>query len=461
LAFADKAEYANGEVQRLTISTSSGANWPITEPARLKLLADLTNFASESFEEVYPAKANSTRLGPKPLSELRAEVEECKESCRSLTSSKVNPMKIVLRFKYTRVHDDATDFQYPHYHTLKWFEATELAAVLEGTATAAHLRDFLPIFMRLPRQGSAHTLNLQDESRRSETLNDCLLRLGQPDISLEAKAAQARERAEAAAEAQAAADAQAAAEAAAEAAAAAANATNTTNTTAATNATSSGGRRRRRRRLNTTDTTGTTDSSAEIDQLIIDRINNLGESLQQYWSIQCGRDRSDAGSAARLNDFELFAISAKVSIGQYVIAGGILALYSLLVVYLSSTVRTMFSGGSANTMFYDWPRHDVIKQYVVKIAECRALASLTEDDLRLFRRRSGVSDSTTAEDAITPLEAEEEYFRELIDIYRRPDLLYERTGPARHYFGYGSQAESRFHKQTQRLELRPEHAKQD
>ena len=126
-------------------------------------------------------------------------------------------------------------------------------------------------------------------------------------------------------------------------------------------------------------------------------------------------------------------------------AAGIASIYTLLIVYLSSAVRGMFSGGSANTMFYDWPRHDVIKQYVVKIAECRALAGLNDHDLKVFRRGDG--NSTNVQNKVTPLEAEEEYFRELVDIYRRPDLLYERTGPYRHYFGVDSQREHKFHNQ--------------
>ena len=139
----------------------------------------------------------------------------------------------------------------------------------------------------------------------------------------------------------------------------------------------------------------------------------------------------------------MYAFSAQVSLGQ-LLAGGVISLYSLMILYSSSFVRGMFTGGSANTMFYDWPRHDVMKQYVVKIAECRALAGLTDHDLKVFRRGEG---TTNAKDKVTPLEAEEEYFRELVDIYRRPDLLYERTGPYRHYFGVDSQREAQFHKQ--------------
>ena len=62
----------------------------------------------------------------------------------------------------------------------------------------------------------------------------------------------------------------------------------------------------------------------------------------------------------------------------------------------------------------------------------RSGESLGAEDLKLFRRpnKNGIDD--THENVVTPLEAEEEYFRELIDIYRRPDLLYERTGPSRH-----------------------------
>ena len=33
------------------------------------------------------------------------------------------------------------------------------------------------------------------------------------------------------------------------------------------------------------------------------------------------------------------------------------------------------------------------------------------------------------------LEAEEELFRELIDIYRSPERIYEKTGPYRHWWG--------------------------
>ena len=71
-------------------------------------------------------------------------------------------------------------------------------------------------------------------------------------------------------------------------------------------------------------------------------------------------------------------------------------------------------GGTANTMFYDWPRNDTMKQYVVKIAECRSLAGLNPHDLKVFRRGDG--HSTASKNKITPLEAEEEYFRELVDV---------------------------------------------
>jgi hypothetical protein len=196
---------------------------------------------------------------------------------------------------------------------------------------------------------------------------------------------------------------------------------------------------------------GQTAFENELNKKITELSNALNFQKQDYWSIQCGVKVESAIKQSAPQYFYIYAISAQVSLGQF-LAGGIISLYTILVVYMSSFIRGMFTGGSANTMFYDWPRHDTMKQYVVKIAECRSLAGLNPHDLKVFRRGDG--HSTASKNKITPLEAEEEYFRELVDVYRRPDLLYERTGPYRHYFGIDSQREKRFHNEIQAKKLR-------
>jgi hypothetical protein len=343
---------------------------------------------------------------------------DSREILKTILKKIQTPMDFTVFLGFTRTNGDV--FSHTYKYPIENKVRLELIEVLSKNSSVSQLKtyvslpNFLPTFIRLPRTGSAYelTVNLAsgEDSVHKQT---CILKLGSPLGSTESQASSL-------------------------------NITDAliSNATVGVNETTDEINKVTEKELDLL-----TEYVRKQNQMYQEKLTQLGVELQNqaqdYWSIQCGVEVQNALGQRAPQHFHIYAFSAQVSLGQLV-AGGVISLYSLLILYLSSFVRGMFTGGSANTMFYDWPRHDVMKQYVVKIAECRALAGLNDHDLKVFRRGEG---TTNAKDKVTPLEAEEEYFRELVDIYRRPDLLYERTGPYRHYFGVDSQREAQFHKQ--------------
>ena len=327
-----------------------------------------------------------------------------------------------IRFVYTRKNNDI--FPYTHNHVIKPSEAGALANVLNRSTTSnkgyALFSNFLPNFIRLPTQGEPHPLDFVGDQDESDRTSDCIFVLGTPILLEKTETA----------DSDVAASTSGSGSDGGSTLPSAVNKSTTNQTT--TNLTSPSAQSPSPSSAASDADTATSSDTVNTGADTTDLINTIREDLQQYWSIQCGKDETDAQSAARLEYIRIYVMSSQTSLGQYFEGASVFYIYSLLIIYLASNVRAMFSGGSANTMFYDWPRHDVMKQYCEKIAECRALASLSPEDLKLFLRPSANGVDDTRENIVTPLEAEEEYFRELVDIYRRPDLLYERTGPSRH-----------------------------
>ena len=389
IPYADSKEYENKEVQKLDLSTSSGSNWQITIDSRKNLIKKLN--------DIHSARNNL----------------------------KNQTLSFEMNFKM--VNNNNQQFVFQDKYVINPAVAKHLEDVLDKshTRTYVSLPKFMPTFLRLPREGAAFELKQQNTDNWIHR-QSCILILGSPFSGQTANVDESLDREEI------------------EDIRGQLNSTeNTKNATAADN-------KEVKEQELLTNLADAVLKQTTFESSLKQRIDNLTSALndqkQDYWSIQCDKNKAaESIQTSAPQTFSIYAISAQVSIGQLFGAAGIASIYTLLIVYLSSAVRGMFSGGSANTMFYDWPRHDVIKQYVVKIAECRALAGLNDHDLKVFRRGDG--NSTNVQNKVTPLEAEEEYFRELVDIYRRPDLLYERTGPYRHYFGVDSQREHKFHNQ--------------
>ena len=389
IPYADSKEYENKEVQKLDLSTSSGSNWQITIDSRKNLIKKLN--------DIHSARNNL----------------------------KNQTLSFEMNFKM--VNNNNQQFVFQDKYVINPAVAKHLEDVLDKshTRTYVSLPKFMPTFLRLPREGAAFELKQQNTENWIHR-QSCILILGSPFSGQTANVDESLDREEI------------------EDIRGQLNSTeNTKNATAADN-------KEVKEQELLTNLADAVLKQTTFESSLKQRIDNLTSALndqkQDYWSIQCDKNKAaESIQTSAPQTFSIYAISAQVSIGQLFGAAGIASIYTLLIVYLSSAVRGMFSGGSANTMFYDWPRHDVIKQYVVKIAECRALAGLNDHDLKVFRRGDG--NSTNVQNKVTPLEAEEEYFRELVDIYRRPDLLYERTGPYRHYFGVDSQREHKFHNQ--------------
>ena len=405
IPYSDKKEYENKEVQQLSISTSSGSNWPITVDSRNNLIQKLQSNHS---------------------------------------------LKFSLALGFARANGDTRTFT--EQYDINKAISNELIEVLSKSADKPNARtyitlpNFLPTFVRLPRTGQASEIQVAEKGRDGETTmirsrQLCLLKLGSPLGTTGITAIDLNATKETESKIQDLVNSTSSSSSSS-------SGTDSTNTTK-----SDTDSKESKELLNTVGEAllGQTAFENELNKKITELSNALNFQKQDYWSIQCGVKVESAIKQSAPQYFYIYAISAQVSLGQF-LAGGIISLYTILVVYMSSFIRGMFTGGSANTMFYDWPRHDTMKQYVVKIAECRSLAGLNPHDLKVFRRGDG--HSTASKNKITPLEAEEEYFRELVDVYRRPDLLYERTGPYRHYFGIDSQREKRFHNEIQAKKLR-------
>ena len=404
IPFRDRSAYAQREAQLLNISTSSGSNWPITTEAKRRLVMALREVEQGgSDSNFFPGSTNSSAEGTTEA---------------SVASETDRQVRINIRFTYTRKNNDI--FPYIHEHVVTPIEAGALADVLRRDTVTdndsssikyAFFKNFLPNFVRLPTKGEAHLLDFQGKQDAS----DCIFVLGTP-ILLEVDSKSEIS------------------EGGTQTLLNNTNMTNQTNSSAASSLSpSSNPVSDVPSPLNLSPSPSSLPSAIGGEQYdATDLINTIREDLQQYWSIQCGRDENDAQTAKRTQYLQVYVMSSQTSLGQFIDGASVFYIYSLLLLYLASTVRSMFSGGSSNTMFYDWPRHDVMKQYCEKIAECRALASLSPEDLKLFRRPHANGIDETRDYIVTPLEAEEEYFRELLDIYRRPDLLYERTGPSRH-----------------------------
>ena len=60
--------------------------------------------------------------------------------------------------------------------------------------------------------------------------------------------------------------------------------------------------------------------------------------------LQCGKDEEDAQTAARMEYLQIYVMSSQTSLGQFIEGASVFYIYSLLIIYLASNVRAMFSG---------------------------------------------------------------------------------------------------------------------
>ena len=111
IPYADTKEYENKEVQKLELSTSSGSNWPITVDSRDKLISRLRVYRRE----------------------------------------------IILEVDITFLTKNNKVFSFNHKHNLSKTSSFDLSLVLSKengtTKTFITLPEFLPMFVRLPREG--------------------------------------------------------------------------------------------------------------------------------------------------------------------------------------------------------------------------------------------------------------------------------------------------------------------
>jgi hypothetical protein len=113
-----------------------------------------------------------------------------------------------------------------------------------------------------------------------------------------------------------------------------------------------------------------------------------------------------------------YTISSEKTIGSYLSFGyGIVGLYFTVVFTIGRFVHMSVMGMKATVMYDDLPRVDVLKELCDTIYVARMYKNLI---------------------------LEEELYRELIDIYRRPQSLYDRTGPFRHWVGSDEDDNAKF-----------------
>ena len=150
---------------------------------------------------------------------------------------------------------------------------------------------------------------------------------------------------------------------------------------------------------------------------------------------------------------------------QFVAAGGIITLYIGLVYTLSRLIRSSIIGNKGDIMFGDLPTTNLLTEKVEMLYKVRTVANLRPQQISdVFRKRlvddtqlldpedddesdddgddaqtaAGLRKQETRRSALLlqkVMELEEEYYQMIIDIYRQPHLLYQHTGPYRHWWG--------------------------
>jgi hypothetical protein len=199
-----------------------------------------------------------------------------------------------------------------------------------------------------------------------------------------------------------------------------------------------------------------------------------------------GRERKPSGQ------YEFFVFSSKYNevVGSFIDVSSIVPLLFLCFVSIGGFIRVFFTGTAPHISFYDLPNHKALKDLVKNIDLARRIANVdalflkklmstgqdmedlkivleqghTEEarkiinklEQRIYGRpmlteeyhrqmiedRKGTRKLVEHYDALiveryrrAGLEIEDEIFRELIDVYRCPEKIYERTGPYRHWWG--------------------------
>jgi len=176
--------------------------------------------------------------------------------------------------------------------------------------------------------------------------------------------------------------------------------------------------------------------------LSFNTIKNSSRGIVGWWGFNCGSAISGCGDAniqqvvgnqasiviaeneGGTCEPSYYTISSQKTIGSYLSFGyGIIGLYVTVVFTIGRFVHMSVMNMKYNIIYDDLPRLEVLKEIISTIYLARMYKNLI---------------------------LEEELYRELIDIYRRPTLLFERTGPYRHWLYDGDDIQSSYHQQVER-----------
>ena len=222
------------------------------------------------------------------------------------------------------------------------------------------------------------------------------------------------------------------------------------------------------------------------EQQLTEMLDTLRKQLLVSWSLQCGSDEAHLKKLSPATDntkglipgknYEFFVFSSKDSaVSSVVDTSSIIPLFFLCFVTIGGFIRVFFTGTQLWTPFVDMPKIYYLKKYITNIDLARQIANMDDEYLRrlkpdgemdfvdlswrqkikqLKKREKAVygkilykyEEMTRDEDSMMldhyrqltadfyrqqGLEAEEELYRELLDIYRQPEKLHELIGPIR------------------------------
>ena len=431
------------EGQLLYVPWTSGTNWPITSLKRVEMLEQLLGRLEE------------TKLFLQ-FTFLRAD------------------KKTFTYRKEDKLIEHIYDIETTSTGSLKKnYSYNDLYQVITGGKKDVLIKNFFPRFLRLPLSGDvievANMDGMQDYRKTNQTGFDsdmylqCLLTMGTPETipwneSITTMTTNVTS----------------------------STTTSTNNTNATSNATEG-----------TTTTTTTTVQNAtqkatldSAEQQLTEMLDTLRKQLLVSWSLQCGSDEAHLKKLSPATDntkglipgknYEFFVFSSKDSaVSSVVDTSSIIPLFFLCFVTIGGFIRVFFTGTQLWTPFVDMPKIYYLKKYITNIDLARQIANMDDEYLRrlkpdgerdfvdlswrqkikqLKKREKAVygkilykyEEMTRDEDSMMldhyrqltadfyrqqGLEAEEELYRELLDIYRQPEKLHELTGPAKHWWG--------------------------
>jgi hypothetical protein len=423
LHVSDRETIFLNEAQLLFLPWTSGTNWPITTAKREDMLNDVS---------------------PK--------------------SSSIKNVKLYVQFSFVRV--DKKTYTYRRESPLLEHvtDPADMELLLNGTRTSMLIKEFYPRFLRLPRSGDtvdipqmtgmagkciavAGASPAQVRECKNDAFATCLLTLGAPTVYRGNSSVAPRN--------------------------------NTSNSTIYD------------------PYTVETGGPKTIEEKLIDQLRSqlqLSWSLQcgvDKSDMRSYHPHADntIGLESDAN-YEMYVFSSKYSdiVGSYIDVSSIVPLLFLCFVTMGGFIRVFFTGTQPSITFYDWPNHQALKDIVRDIDLSRRIANIdaqfleklsnpeyirciedypdSETSLKILQdletriygkpmmtREFQLEQHQRDEEKDTKnlrkhfqeltvemfrragLEAEEELFRELIDIYRSPERIYEKTGPYRHWWG--------------------------